>query len=105
MSVTRALYWDSTDFTFLVVNDGSRTLNVDFSNMLVNGEEDFPWFYQTVYPGTKAIGVLSINDDSLAELGFDTLESLAIEITVYDDDTYEEVAMSDGFIDLPVGLG
>ena len=80
-------------------------MDVDFSNMLINGTESYPWFYQTVYPGTMAVGSLSVDDESLADTGSDTLDSLEIMIVVYDNETYEEIIRTEDFIALPVGLG
>ena len=105
VSVTRGEYWPSTTFTFLLINDTDRTLNMDISGMLVNGADEYPWFYYDVYPGTMAVAALSVDDDSLADTGSETLDSLEISFTIYDNDTYEEVTASDGYISLPVGLG
>ena len=105
VSVTRGEYWPSTDYTFVLENTSDRAMDVDFSNMLINGTESYPWFYQTVYPGTMAVGSLSVDDESLADTGSDTLDSLEIMIVVYDNETYEEIIRTEDFIALPVGLG
>ena len=105
VSVTRGEYWPSTDFTILVENDTDMTLSVEFSNILVNGEDVYAWFYDTVYPGTRSFNVLSIDDDSLAEIGADVMETLEVAIVAYNADTYEEVIKSLGFVSLPVGVG
>ena len=97
--------WGSTDFTFLLTNDSDRILSVDFSGMKVNGADAFPWFYKTVYPGTRAIAILSVGDDSLEGTGSDTLDSLEIAITAYDRETYEAVIETPDFLPVPLAMG
>ncbi len=95
--------WQCTDFTILLQNANPRSLSVEFPNMLVNGEASTAWFYKTVFSGTSAIGVLSIYDDTLGESG--VLESVEISIVAHDEETYEDVIKTLGFLTLPVGVG
>ena len=104
VSITWDDTWKSTDYTFLLKNDSGRNMSVTFSKMLVNGTETYPWFYETVYAGTMAVGVLSVSDDALAEIDVDVMTTLEVAVSV-DDDNYEEITSSQDLISLPIMEG
>ena len=105
VSLNRSEVFESYDLTFVLENSGDKTLDVDFSSLLVNGYEVMPWAYKTMYPGTMSICSVSISDDDIANSGSESLDSLGLLLTAYDGDTYELIFETPEYIDLPIGLG
>ena len=105
VSLTRSEYFPSYDLTFVVENNGDRTMDIDFSSMLVNGYEVLPWAYKNMYPGTMSICALSISDEDLQNSGNEYLDSVGLSLMGYDTATYEQIFETPDYIDLPIGEG
>ena len=95
-------YWEATDFYLLLENTGESIINVDCSGLLVNGIELFPWYYATAYPGSMCLSSISVDHEELEGAAPETVEAA---FTVYDQESYESIYETDGYLSLPIGQG
>lgn len=82
--------WLSAGYTITIVNDSSASINVEITDVSVDGVMVDTWFYESVAAGKKAAEDLDLYGDAVDSA--DDLVNVEGNLIITDDDTYDKIA-------------